>query len=191
MRNERVRILTAEMTVATIAGNGEKHDCGDDGPATEACLNFPKAENPEPGGGLALSADESQLYIADTENHRIRVVDLDSGTISAFAGTGEPGYAGDGGAATSAQLNYPRDIAIDPVDGLLYVADTENHVIRAIDLDSGTISTVAGSNVMGNSGDGGPALEATLYRPFGVSVDEDGLVYISDTFNHRIRMVWP
>ena len=191
MRNVRVRLLTPEGAVRTIAGNGTKGDCGDGGLATEACLSFPRAENPEPGGALAFSADETLLYIADTENHRIRVLDLETGIIDAFAGTGEPGFAGDGGDADEAQFQYPRDLALSPDGGTLFVADTDNHRIRAIDLDSHTVQTVAGVGTRGFSGDESPALDAELNRPFGISVDAEGRLYVADTFNHRIRIVFP
>lgn len=190
MRNERVRLFTNEGTIVTVAGNGDKGFSGDGGPARDAALNFPKSENPEPGGAVLLSPDESLLYIADTENHRIRVVDLSSGIIDTFAGTGEAGFSGDGGPASAAQLNYPRDLALSP-DGHMIVADTDNGVIRSIDLATGTIETIAGTPGEADyDGDGGPATESVLNRPFNVAVDPDGNVYIADTFNHRVRVIW-
>lgn len=190
MRNERVRLFTADGTIVTVAGNGDKGFSGDGGPAREAALNFPKSENPEPGGAVLLSADETLLYIADTENHRIRVVDLSSGNIDTFAGTGEAGFSGDGGLASAAQLNYPRDLALT-ADGLMLVADTDNDVIRSIDLATGTIETIAGiAGQAGFSGDGAPATDSVLNRPFNVAVDPDGNIYVADTFNHRVRVIW-
>lgn len=190
MRNERVRLHGADGTIYTVAGNGDKGYNGDGIPAREASLNFPKSENPEPGGAVLLSADETLLYIADTENHRVRVVDLATGIINTFAGTGEAGFSGDGGPAASAQLNYPRDLALTP-DGQMLVADTDNEVIRAIDLATGTITTIAGTaGVQGFEGDGGPATESVLNRPFNVAVDPDGNIFIADTFNHRVRVIW-
>jgi hypothetical protein len=189
MRNQRVRMYTAEETVHTVAGNGEKDFCGDGGDALLACLNFPQSENPEPGGALALDEAGGVLYIADTENHRIRAVDLTTGIIDTIAGTGEPGDSGDGGAASTAQLSYPRDIVLD--GDVLYIADTDNNRIRSLDLSDGTISAVAGTGVSGDSGDGGDALDATFNRPFGIELDDDGRLYVSDTFNHRIRVIEP
>ncbi|MCB9796185.1 MAG: hypothetical protein H6741_26105 [Alphaproteobacteria bacterium] len=187
MRNQRVRLIDAAGDIYLIAGNGEKGFCGDGGPAVDACLNFPQSENPEPGGALALDEDANLLYVLDTENHRVRVVDLETGIIDTVAGTGEPGYAD--GDALSAQFNFPRDIVLH--EGRLIIADGDNHVIRAFDLDSGEVSTLAGTGADGAEGDGGPALEATFYRPFGVEVDLEGRVYVADTFNHRIRVFQP
>jgi sugar lactone lactonase YvrE len=188
MKNERVRVLTPEFTIATVAGNGDKGYGGDGGPAKDASFNFPKSEQPEPGGAIAYGPD-GNLYIADTENHRIRRVDLAAGTIDTIAGNGTAGYAGDGGPAVDATLNLPRDLEFDD-DGSLWVADTDNHVIRRIDLAAGTITTTIGSNVEGFSGDGAPALDAALARPFGVEFGTDGNVYVADTYNHRIRVVY-
>jgi len=190
MRNERVRVWWADTdTVDTVAGNGEKGFCGDGGPAVEACLNFPKSENPEVGGSVALDEDTDRLYIADTENHRIRVVDLASGTIDTFAGTGEAGFSGDGADAGQAQLSFPRDIEITP-DGELLIADEGNDRIRVVDLATGVIETLAGSGDQGYEGDGGDPLDASFYRPFGVGFDGDGNVYVADAFNHVIRVIY-
>lgn len=190
MRNERVRLLTYQETVRTIAGNGEKDYCGDGGPATEACLNFPKSENPEPGGSVALSADERTLYIADTENHVLRAVDLDTGLISTVVGTGTAGFAGDGGPGLSAQLSFPRDIEVGP-DGRIFIADEGNNRVRVWDPSADSIETYAGNGELASEGDDGPALDASFNRPFGVEVDSDGAVYVADTFAHRIRVIYP
>ena len=149
-------------------------------------FGFEAGSNPEPSGGLVLG--DGKLYVADTLNDRIRAIDLASGVIETFAGTGEPGYAGDGGPAASAQLRKPRDIEI--YDGALYVADTDNSVIRKIDLSTGTISTVAGTGELGlELTEGKPALETVLKRPFAIEFDKDGNLYISDTINSRILRV--
>jgi len=190
MRNERIRKLGTDGIVSLVAGNGTQEFCGDGGPALAACFRFPKSANPEPGGALALDETSNLLYVADTENHRIRVIDLTTGLITTFAGTGTPGYAGDGGPAAAAQFNFPRDISLDD-DGHLLVADTDNHVIRSIDLDDGTIDTVVGNGNDGFSGDGGPATSAELFRPFSVDAGLDGEIFFADTFNHRIRVVYP
>lgn len=205
MRNERVRYLDfAADTATTIAGNGDKDYCGDGGDALQACLNFPKNANPEPGGALALDEAGGKLYIADTENHVVRVLDLNTGIIDLLAGT--PQQTGDvDGPGASAMFSWPNDLALD--GNTLFVADANNHKIRTIDVTTGEVATFAGTGVAScpydgdvavpqlcdeqhMGGDGGPAVEATLYRPFGVDLDLDGNVVISDSYNHRIRIVY-
>lgn len=188
MRNERIRSIDlATNVVQTLAGTGDKGFGGDGGPAIEAVFNFPKSANPRPGGAIAI--DGGTLYVADTENHRIRTIDLESGEVQTVAGTGEAGFAGDGGPATAAMLQYPLDIEVE--GGVLYIADTDNNRIRAVDLTTGLIQTIVGNGTADFSGDGGPAIEASLYGPAGVEVDAEGAVYIADMFNHRIRRVAP
>jgi DNA-binding beta-propeller fold protein YncE len=188
-RNQRVRRISAGTapTIDTVAGTGEAGFSGDDGLATEAQLAFQGGGNPEPSGSLVL-ADDGTLYIADSLNHRIRRVDPETGIITTIAGTGTAGFGGDGGPATSAQLDNPRDLEIGP-DGNLYIADTENHRIRVIDLTAGTIDTFAGSGRLGDLADGLPAREIELNRPFGIAFDEPGNLYIADMFNSRIIKV--
>ena len=127
-----------------------------------------------------------KLFIADTNNHRIRVVDP-SGVITTLAGDGNAGFSGDGGPATGARLNFPTGVFVDG-SGNLFFADRENHRVRRVDT-SGTITTVAGNGVFGYSGDGGPAALAKLAFPSGVFVDGSGVAYIADRFNFRIRRV--
>src|SRR5690606_25131363 len=124
--------------------------------------------------------------IADSENHRIRRIELD-GTIGTIAGTGTPGSAGDGGAATAAQLAMPFGVTTD-LTGRVVIADTGNQRIRRIGAD-GTMATVAGDGTPGYSGDGGPATSASMLSPTSVAVDAAGLVVIADAFNHRVRRV--
>jgi sugar lactone lactonase YvrE len=135
-----------------------------------------------------VAANSSGFYIADTTNQRVRRVDP-SGIISTLAGTGTTGYSGNGGAATAAQLAYPKGTAADG-KGNVYVADSSNYVIRRID-PAGIITVVAGSGVGGDSGDGGQATLARLMLPSGVSVDSSGNLYIADTNNERVRKVNP
>lgn len=185
MRNQRVRMVTPALTVFTVAGDGTKGFA--DGAAAEANFSFPASTQPEPGGAIVY--DAGRLYVADTENNRIRLVDLAAGTVSTIAGTGALGYAGDGGSALDAELNFPRDLEL--ADGVLYVADTNNHAVRTIDLATGIIDTLIGTGEPAFSGDDGPAIDAALDTPYGVEVDDDGAVYVADTFNHRIRVVYP
>jgi hypothetical protein len=111
-----------------------------------------------------------------------------SGFIRTVAGTGERGYTGDHGPALQATFNGPKEIAVDRHDNIVLV-DTENHCIRCIDAASGLVTTVAGAGQPGGSGDGGPATAATLKRPHGACVDEEGNIYIGDSENHRVRFV--
>src|SRR5271166_2569668 len=109
-------------------------------------------------------------------------------TISTFAGTGEPGYAGDGGPAQAARLNNPFDLAFDPAGNLVF-SDTYNHCLRRIDAGRGVISTIAGTGEPGFSGDGGPATRARLNQPYGVTVDHAGIIYVADRLNKRVRCI--
>jgi secreted PhoX family phosphatase len=121
-------------------------------------------------------------------NHRVRKIDS-QGTISTVAGNGIPGIAGDSGVATAAQLNLPDGIAIDKA-GNLYISEAGNHVVRKVDTNTQTILRVAGTlGVAGFSGDGGRAIEATLSNPKRITVTDNGVIYIVDKGNHRIRKV--
>jgi uncharacterized protein (TIGR03437 family) len=174
--NNRVRKVSGGI-INTIAGTGTQGFSGDNGPATSANLNTPTAVAVDSAGNL---------YIADTGGNRIRKVT--NGTITTIAGTGKAGYSGDNGAATAAQLNDPIGIAVDSA-GNLYIADHNNYVIRKI--SNGVITTIAGSNVQGFSGDGGPATAAQLDNPYSVAVASSGNVYCSDAANNRIRLLTP
>jgi hypothetical protein len=176
-QNNRVRAVnTSTGIIKTVAGNGVGLFGGDGGPATSANLHNPT--------GVAVFGNF--LYIADNQNNRIRMVNLSTGVISTVAGTGAAGSGGDGGPATSAQLNGPYGVAVDTT-GNLYVADTNNNRIREV--SGGTITTVAGNGVVGSGGDGGPATSAQLYHPMGVALDTSGDIFIADTDNQRIRKV--
>ena len=187
-QNFRVRRVDAATgVITTVAGSGVQGSAGDGGLATAAQLNFEAGSNPEPSGGLAVTADT--LYIADTLSHRIRAVDLATGMITTVAGTGTAGFTGDGGPAAAAELNAPRDLELGP-EGDLYLADTDNGRIRAIDLRTGVIRTVAGTGAIGlDDDDGRLALETTLARPFGIEFGPTGNLYICDTINSRILEV--
>ncbi len=172
-----VKVNDSGPIISTIAGTGVGGYSGDGGPANLAEINNP----------YAVAIDSSgNVYIADTTNNRIRKIALD-GTIQTIAGTGTPGYSGDGGPATNARLNNPSGIAVDS-SGNVYVADRYNNRIRKIATD-GTISTIAGTGSASYSGDGGPANEAAINSPTGVTVDSSGNVYIADRYNDRIRKI--
>lgn len=185
-RNQAIRAIGADGLIRTVAGTPtEAGFAGDGGEPLSAKFSFPTGSNPPPSGGMTLDA-KGRLYVSDTLNHRVRVMDFDANTINTVAGTGVAGFGGDGGPATAAVLNNPRYLEIGP-DGRLYVADELNHRIRAIDLDSGIINTVVGTGEGTFNGDGLPPLETALNRPSGVVFGPDGMMYILDTYNHRIR----
>ncbi|MEK6675021.1 MAG: NHL repeat-containing protein, partial [Planctomycetota bacterium] len=197
-RNQRIRVIRdfatqlGEGTIYTVVGSGTKGFNGDELSLLETQLSFPAGGNPEPASGIAIDA-AGIIYFSDTQNNRIRRVeffdsDFLTGKVTTIAGTGTAGNTGDGGLGTLAMISFPQDIEIGP-DGNLYFADTNNSRVRMINLSDGTISAVAGTGVKGYSGDGGSALTATLNRPFGIAFDAAGDLYISDTFNSRVRKV--
>lgn len=174
--SNRVRKISGGI-LSTVAGNGSPGYSGDGGPAESARLNHPTA--------IAVDGAE-RIYIADTYNHRIRMVNT-LGRISTLAGTGSPGFAGDGGPAAGASLNFPNGVAADGA-GNVFIADTLNHRIRKVD-GSHNISTVAGTGEASFSGDGGPAVSAGLNTPHGVWATAAGVLYIADAYNYRVRKV--
>jgi len=187
-RNFRVRRIGADGVIDTVVGGAMAGFAGDGGPPAAALLKFQMTgDNPEPGGALAIDAQD-RLYIADTENQRIRRVDFAADTIETVAGNGVAGFSGDGGPATEASLAWPRDVALDG-DGRLYIADTDNHRVRAVDLATGVITTFAGDGEARFGGDGGAPTAASLKRPWGITFDAAGNLFIADTMNNRIRMV--
>jgi sugar lactone lactonase YvrE len=185
--NQRIRSVTTDGIIHTIAGDGTPGFLGDGGPAATAEINNPKGQQAAPSGRMDISPDQ-KLYLADTLNQRIRVLDLTTGVIDTFAGNGTPGYAGDGGDALSASFFSPSDVAVGP-DGELYIADTENSCVRVV--KDGAIATFAGICTEPDyTGDNSPATEARINKPYGVAADADGNVYIADTYNNSIRVVW-
>ena len=174
---QAVRRVWPNGTITTVAGTGQAGFSGDGGPATQAELDLPH--------GVAYTTNGT-LLIVDALNNRVRAVAPD-GTITTAVGTGVRGYAGDGGPATEAELNTPRGIAALP-DGGYLIADSDNNRIRRVDAN-GTITTVAGGAGHGFAGDGGPATQAELARPFGVAPTFDGGFLIVDAENNRIRKV--
>ncbi|HZL25197.1 MAG TPA: hypothetical protein VFC39_01560 [Acidobacteriaceae bacterium] len=175
--NNEVRKVTPGGTITRIAGTGAMGSSGDGDAAIAATLNAP--------AGVALDA-AGDLYIADTGNNKVRVVDATSGNISTVAGTGTAGYSGDENTPAAATLSGPTQLAWAQT-GVLYVADTGNSAIRAIAPKESLIATVAGSANPGFDGDGGPGQGAQLQNPRGVAVDNSGNVYIADTGNNRVR----
>ena len=165
--------------ITTIAGTGEAGFAGEGTAATTARFTQPDA---------VIVGRDGNLIIADPFNHRIRKLDQRTGIITTIAGTGEAGFSGDGGLATAAQLNGPFGISLDR-NGVLYIADTENHRIRRVDPATSRISTVAGNGVWDFAGDGGPATGASFARPHLVVADGDSALLIGDSFNFRIRQL--
>ena len=190
--NDRIRrVDKPTQVITTIAGSGENGYDGDEKPATEAALATPSAVACAPNG---------DIYIADTLNYRVRMIDARTGLIHTIAGDGTAGdrdalHVGDGGPATAAQLNMPSDVALDRVTGDIYIADMHHQRVRRVDAKTHVITTVAGNGQWGNSGDGGSATEARLAGPAGIAVvpEPNGKVtiFIADFYNQRVRAVGP
>ncbi|MGD9724332.1 MAG: hypothetical protein AB7U76_24095 [Pirellulales bacterium] len=185
--NFRLRILEPDGVINTFAGTGTPGAAGDDGLASAAQLNGPRGQAAAPASRIAID-DRDRIFIADTGNHKIRKIE--AGVITTVVGTGTPGYSGDDGPAKDAQLNTPSDVAVvaQGEHYTLYIADTANNVVRVV-RSNGVIDTLAGTGEQGFGGDGGPAAEAKLDRPYGVEVAPNGAIYIADTHNQRIRQV--
>ena len=192
----RVRKLIADSgIIETVAGKFGTGFNGDNGPAVNA-----QFWDPIP----SLVNRNGDIYIADYENSRIRVVTASTGIVTTLVGSGacaagvppfnvtvcQGGFGGDGGPAKNATLNYAAAVAAD-AEGNLYIADTINHRIRRVDASTGLISTIAGNGVNGFSGDGGPAIDAEISFPAGIVVDGSGRVYFADESNNRIRVLIP
>jgi streptogramin lyase len=233
---QRIRRVTPDGKIQTMAGTGKKGYSGDGGPALQATFNLPHEIRFDKAGNY---------YIADMTNHVVRKVDGRTGVISTFAGTGTAGYSGDGGPANKALLKQPHSIQFG-ADGSLYICDIGNNAIRKVDMKTGLISTfagtgkpgdtpdgapiagtpikgprsldvdkdgnlwlvtregnqvlkldlkagkyhlIAGSGKKGFTGNGGPALQATLSGPKGIAIDAEGNAWLADTESHTVRMV--
>jgi sugar lactone lactonase YvrE len=175
--NNRVRMLTPDGTISTVAGNGAAGSGGDGGLATAAQLNQPM--------GVALDR-QNNLIISEFAGHRVRRIV--NGVISTVAGTGTAGYSGDGGIGPAAQLNKPAGLAVDSLNNL-YIADSGNHRVRIMSITSSVIGILAGDGTPGFTGDGDFSFFAEVNAPMGLSVDGQDNLYIADTGNNRVRLV--
>jgi len=175
--SHKVRKVDTSGNISTFAGTGAAGDTGDGGAATSAKLDQPFD---------VLKDASGNLYIADKQKHKIRMVDT-SGDILTFLSDAGAGDDGDGGLAILARTNNPGGIFKD--SSTFYIADTNNHKIRKVDLSTNIITTIAGTGVAGSSGDGGPATSAQLNEPRGIFKAASGNLYIADTNNHKIRKV--
>ena len=186
------RVDQATQLIATIAGVGPCAEpacppLGDGGPALSARLSSAEGESARPAGRIDLDT-MGNLLIADTTNPRVRKINS-AGIITTLAGSGEIGASGDGGPATGPALNGPADVASGS-DGAVYIADTGNSCVRVV-RPNGIIDTVAGTcGSPGFAGDGGPATGGKLNRPGGIALDAVGNLYIADTHNQRVRVVY-
>ncbi len=176
--NRRVRrVDAASGNISTVAGTGEAAYGGDGGPAALAGLAEPN--------GLAFDPAQTRLFITDVADHRVRVIDLVSGRIATFAGTGKAEHSGDGGQARDAGVFGARAVKVG-ADGTVYILERQGSSLRAVD-PRGVISTIAGTTARGYSGDGGPGLAAVFDAPKEMALDPNGDILIVDTENHAIR----
>ena len=181
--NHRIRRIAAQSgIIATIAGSGAAGCSGDGGPAVAAAFNEPY--------GIAVDR-AANLYVADRHNHCVRRIDGASGIVTTFAGNGDAGYSGDGGAAVLARLVEPNGLAFDPAQQRLFIADVADNRVRVVDLATGTIATFAGTGAASHSGDGGLAAEAGVFGARAVKVAADGTVFVLERQGSSLRAVDP
>jgi hypothetical protein len=178
-QDNRVRRVDTNGIISTVAGTGVAGFSGDGGPATQAMLN-----NPE---GIKLDSKAANLYIADYNNHRIRMLVLATGTITTIAGNGSLKYSGNTGSAVQIAMDVD-DVAVDTA-GNVYIADYFNSRVRKVLAADGSVSTIAGIASPGNGGDGGPSVQAAINGPTGISVDAANDVFFIDSNNNRVRKI--
>lgn len=176
----RVLKVDGKGLLTVVAGSGEKGNGGDGGPARKAQFNMMHNLVVHPSG---------DIYVADTLNHRVRKIDMQTGTITTFAGSGKKSYGGDGGPAAKADFNGIFCVALDPAGKNLYLADLDNRRIRAIHLKTGLVRTVAGNGKRGVPEDGALATEQPLVDPRAVAVDAKDNVYVLERSGHALRVV--
>lgn len=176
----RILKLDTKGVLKVIAGEGGKGYSGDGGPATKAQLNFPHN---------LIVAPSGDLLIADTLNSCVRKIDAKTGIITTIAGTGEKGFSGDGGPAAKAKFNGTFSIALDRAGRQLYICDLGNRRIRAMDMKTGLVRTVAGNGQRGVPADGADAVSSPLADPRAVCVDSKGNIYILERGGHALRVV--
>ncbi|MFN0165529.1 MAG: BACON domain-containing protein [Bryobacteraceae bacterium] len=173
----KIRRVNTAGIIETVAGNGRFREGGDGGPATQAFLYLPSS----------LATDSNgNVYAVEQLKYRVRRIRAD-GLITTFAGTGSDGYSGDGGPAVNARLSFPSGVAVDAANNV-YIADTLNHRIRRVS-PAGIITTVAGNGTGESLGDGGPALQASIYAPYDIAFDRNGEMYVTEVFGHRVRRI--
>jgi len=177
---QRLLKVDPRGNLSTVAGTGEKGNGGDGGPGLKAQFNCMH--------NLAIAPDGS-VYLADTFNNRIRKFDPETGTVSAFAGTGKSGFSGDGGPALKADFGGIYSIVFNPTGDKLYLDDLDNRRIRVIDMSTGIVTTVAGKGKRGVPQDGADAKNAPLVDPRAVAVDATGNIYILERSGHCLRVV--
>ena len=165
--------------ISTVAGAGTGGYSGDGGPATLAQLNSPNC--------LDVDGD-GNIYIADSVNNRIRLVNITSGNMSTVAGNGTGASGGDGGPATNAAIHSPAGVVMDESSGNLYISESASYYVRKVNT-TGYISTIAGNGTGGYGGDGGPATLAAINGPLAMVFDSAGQLYIADEINNRVRMI--
>lgn len=174
-----VPLAASAQTIDTVAGTGRPENSASEGRATAVNVGDPFGVEIGPDGAL---------YICEVRNHRVLRLDLSSGQLTTVAGTGKKGYSGDGGPATNAELNEPYEVRFDSRGNMLFV-EMQNQLVRKVDRQTGTITTVAGTGQKGYSGDGGLATKAQFSSPHSIALDAADNLYIADIGNHRIRKV--
>lgn len=176
----RVHRLDSSGTLTHISGDGSKSYQGDGGPFAAATYN---------GMHNCAMTPDGHLYIADSWNHCVRRVDSATGIVTTFAGTGQPGFGGDGGPATEALFDFIMCVTLDHTSRILHIADLNNRRIRAIDLSTGIVTTIAGNGAKGIPADGEKATNAPLVDPRAVAADSAGNVYILERSGHAVRVI--